>query len=119
MKFQPGRSGNPKGKPLGTKNRSTIELQQAAREYSGEALQTLVQICRHGGSEQARIAAANSILDRAYGRPPQALHHTGDGGGPVQHQHNVDAFLEQLRQIRRRKEETELPEHLTRGGAVA
>jgi hypothetical protein len=67
-----------------------------------------VHICRNGKSEQTRISAAIAILDRAYGKPPQALHHSGDDGGPVQVQHNVESFMDRLRQLRRRMEETEL-----------
>jgi hypothetical protein len=33
----------------------------------------LEQIMREGKSDQARVAAANALLDRAYGKPPQAV----------------------------------------------
>jgi hypothetical protein len=55
-----------------------------AQPYSSEAVETLATIMRDGKSERAQVAAANAILDRAWGRPPQAL--TGEGGGPVQHE---------------------------------
>jgi hypothetical protein len=35
---------------------------------------------RRGKSESARVAAACAVLDRAWGKPPQALEHTGPEG---------------------------------------
>jgi hypothetical protein len=83
MQFQAGQSGNPKGKPPGTKNRTTIELQQAAQEYNEAALKTLAHICAHGESEQARITAAIALLDRGYGRPAQAVRLGPDPASPL------------------------------------
>lgn len=38
----------------------------------------------------ARIAAAEKLLDRAYGRPRQAMEVSGEGGGPVKASIDVD-----------------------------
>ncbi|MGA7329708.1 MAG: DUF5681 domain-containing protein [Rhodomicrobium sp.] len=73
MTFKPGMSGNPQGKRPGTKNKTTIELRDAAREYSDAALRTLAYIMEHGKSETARISAACEILDRGFGKPAQDL----------------------------------------------
>jgi hypothetical protein len=43
------------------------------------AVQTLAGIARNGASEQARVAAAQALLDRGWGRAPQA--HVVEGGG--------------------------------------
>ena len=78
MPFKPGQSGNPGGRSAGL-----THLRELAREKTETALNTLVQICEGGESEAARVAAANAILDRGYGKPAQAV--TGeDGEGPVQ-----------------------------------
>src|SRR4051812_37020165 len=75
--FEPGQSGNPGGRPKALK-----EIQGLARSHAPAALDLLVQIAKSGQSEQARVAAANAILDRAIGKPAQAI--TGEGGeGPV------------------------------------
>ena len=64
------------GRKIGTPNRVTADLQEAAQAYTPAALKTLNEICVGGESEAARVAAANSLLDRGHGRP--TTHVTGD-----------------------------------------
>jgi hypothetical protein len=78
------------GRPKGVPNKANGELRAAAQQYSTAALSTLAAIMKSGASEQARVAAANALLDRGYGKPAQAL--TEAEGGPlipatVQHIH--------------------------------
>ena len=63
---------------MGSLTKATAELRALAKEYTPEALATLVQVMKASESDAARVSAANSVLDRAYGRPPQALEHSGD-----------------------------------------
>jgi hypothetical protein len=43
----------------------------------------LAGIARNSTSDQARVSAAQALLDRGWGKPAQT--HTGeDGGGPIQ-----------------------------------
>ncbi len=60
------------GRPKGALNRSTLEVREAARAYTAEALAKLAAIMRHGTTEAAQILAAKELLDRGYGRPAQA-----------------------------------------------
>lgn len=78
MKFEKGQSGNPGGRPKEVK-----EVQDLARAKSVDAIERLAKIMKDDGAPHAaQVAAANSILDRALGKPPQAV--TGEGGeGPV------------------------------------
>lgn len=71
------------GRKPGKKNARTIEIEQKAREHTAEALKALLYIAKNGKSEPARVSAATALLDRGYGRPRQAVEHTGEGGGPV------------------------------------
>jgi hypothetical protein len=72
--------GKPRSPPVLTAPaQKKQELREAARELTEEALKTLAKICREGKSESARVAAANCLLDRGYGKPAQQVEteHTG------------------------------------------
>lgn len=78
MKFQKGQSGNPGGRP-----KEAGEVKELARAHTAEAIKTLASIMRAKRTPSAaRVAAANALLDRGWGKAPQAI--TGEDGGPVQ-----------------------------------
>jgi hypothetical protein len=67
--FPKGVSGNPGGRPKAVK--AVMEL---AQQHTAAAIETLVEI--HTDSKvdpRARVAAASALLDRALGKPPQAI----------------------------------------------
>jgi hypothetical protein len=68
------------GRKVGTPNKATAEIRAAAQRYTAEALGVLRDVMRKGASEQARVAAANSILDRGWGKPSQIL----DAAHPIE-----------------------------------
>lgn len=67
--WQPGQSGNPNGRP-----KASYMISDLAKEHTEEALAALVEICNDkGASPNARVNAANALLDRAWGKPVQSL----------------------------------------------
>src|SRR5262249_10403978 len=69
-------SGNPGGRP-----QASLEVRGLAREHTAEALHTIIEIMRNGRSDSVKLAAAEAILDRGWGRTAQAI--TGPEGGPI------------------------------------
>jgi hypothetical protein len=70
--FPKGISGNPGGRP-----RVLGDVQELARERSPEAINTLAAIMDDKKAPPAaRVAAANSLLDRGYGKPTQPISQT-------------------------------------------
>jgi hypothetical protein len=51
-------------------------LRSLARGHTALCIKVLAGIAQNGESESARVAAANILLDRGWGKPPQD--HTGD-----------------------------------------
>jgi len=49
--------------------RKPPDIRALAQRYTMAALKTLAAIMENGTSEQARIAAADRLLDRAHGKP--------------------------------------------------
>ena len=75
------------GRPKGRRDKATPDqiatLEELAREHTRTALDALVAIATASDSDAARVSAANALLDRAYGRPKQAVQHGGDPDNPL------------------------------------
>ena len=65
------------GRPVGVPHKATREqgarLNELAKSYTDIAFSALLDVAMNGSSDTARIAAANSILDRGYGKPKADL----------------------------------------------
>jgi hypothetical protein len=75
--FQKGVSGNPGGR-----HKDVAEVKELARVHTPAAIETLAEIMMDKEAQKtARVAAANALLDRAYGRPETSVQHSGTIGG--------------------------------------
>lgn len=80
MAFVKGQSGNPGGRP-----KEIGHVRDLARAETEKSIQTLVAIRdKEAAPENARAAAAIALLDRAWGKPSQAIGGAEDLG-PVKH----------------------------------
>lgn len=77
--FPPGNNANPGGRPKLPED--VKHVRELARQYTSEAIATLASVMAEG-SGPAKVAAANSMLDRGWGKAEQPI--TGAEGGPVQ-----------------------------------
>jgi hypothetical protein len=68
--FPPGNSANPGGRPKLPED--VKHVRELARQYTTDALDGLVDALRNG-SGPAKVAAANALLDRGWGKPTQDL----------------------------------------------
>jgi hypothetical protein len=76
MAFAKGQSGNPGGRP------QSGYIKGLARAYTKEALETLAAALK-AENESTRVAAANSLLDRGWGKPAQAVVGGDEEDSPV------------------------------------
>jgi hypothetical protein len=73
------------GRPPGSLNKVTASVRALAQAHTEGAINVLSDIMYNGETETVRVSAANSLLDRAHGKPAQAVHVGQDEeAGPIQ-----------------------------------
>jgi hypothetical protein len=91
-------------------------IHELAREHAPEVIARLLVLMRQDDDRDIALAAANSLLDRGYGRPPQAILATVNGGLTVS---GIDAPPPIINEtdeqwLERRRAELAALEHATR-----
>jgi len=73
--FISGHSGNAGGRP-----KDEHRVSELARSYTVEAIETLVDLMRHGKDERVRGTAAQALLDRGWGKAKVEVVSSVEGG---------------------------------------
>ncbi len=67
-------------------SKTLVEIRSLARGHTRTAINALVGVMRsRKATHAARVSAANAILDRGWGRAPQALENGEDGALELVH----------------------------------
>ena len=69
------------GRKKGVPNKATAEIKALAQQHGADAIKRLAYLMTKAESEQAQVAACRELLDRAYGKPAQAI--IGDDEAPI------------------------------------
>jgi hypothetical protein len=61
------------GRPKGAKNAISPDIKLLARKYANEAIETVFNVMKKSKIESNRIAAAQILMDRGFGKPTQQM----------------------------------------------
>ena len=84
--FLKGQTGNAGGRP-----RDEHKVAELARSYTTEAIDTLVDLMRHGKDDRVRGTAAQALLERGWGKCRVEVVAT--------HKSNSESFIEALQEV--------------------
>jgi hypothetical protein len=88
--------------------KSLTEIRSLARSHTRTALNVLVRVMRNTKAPApARIAAANAILDRGWGKATQAIENGTDGALELIHRIELRADFQHLRRWRKSVEQAQ------------
>jgi hypothetical protein len=66
------------GRKKGSINKATADIKALTEPYSAEAVEKLYWLLNNGESHQVQLSAARELIDRRFGKPPQAIAHSGE-----------------------------------------
>jgi hypothetical protein len=67
----------------------TANVRDIAKAYTEVMLAELIKLATKSKSENMRLLAANSVLERGWGKPAQAHVGGDEGDNPIRHVHEV------------------------------
>lgn len=76
------------GRQKGTPNKEGANIKAVAALHGKEAIEHLIFLMKNADSHQVQVSAAREILDRAYGKPVQAVE--GSMNVTVSHEELLD-----------------------------
>ena len=94
-RFRAGHSGNAGGRP-----RDEYKLAELARSYTAEAIDTLVELMRHGKDDRVRGTAAQALLERGWGKPRVEVAATSKS--------DSQSFIEALQEVAKKVKERQV-----------
>ena len=90
MPFEPGHSGNPSGRKLGSRNKRTLNGEEICIDREFNSMQFLVQVAQDEELDMSfRLKAAIEINGCMYPKL-KAVEHSGVDGEPVQNKYLVE-----------------------------
>jgi hypothetical protein len=66
------------------KNSAGSDARELTSQHGPDAIAELARLSTSATPDSTRLSAIGMLLDRAYGKPKQALEHSGEDGGPIQ-----------------------------------
>jgi hypothetical protein len=88
--------------------KALAEIRSLARSHTRTALNVLVGIMRsNDATAAARVSAANAILDRGWGKAPQAIQNGDEGAIELIHRIELRADFQHLRRWRKSVEQAQ------------
>jgi hypothetical protein len=74
--WKPGTSGNPTGRP-----KLHPDIIALAKDHSPEAFKRIIRLMKDADDHPTQLRAAQYVIDRAYGKPHQAVDLGSSAGG--------------------------------------
>jgi len=85
MPFEPGKSGNPSGKP-----KKSNPASMAAKEYALEAIKFQYDTMSNPEEKtENRLKASEYLITRAWGKPTESVEVSGIDGNPIENTFTV------------------------------
>ena len=90
MPFQKGQSGNPSGRPSGTKNKPTLKIEEELQKGNCNPIQGMIDMINDETTEPSIKAKLYCELACYIYPKRKAIEHTGFDGAPINNKYTVE-----------------------------